>query len=43
MTQETPYVMSLDEARQLAGQLVMIRLPITQLDAETAQLSKFMK
>ena len=40
MTQETPYVMSLDEARQLAGQLVMIRLPITQLDAETAQYLK---
>ncbi|MFZ6690989.1 glycoside hydrolase family 3 protein [Undibacterium sp. SXout20W] len=40
MTQDKQYVMSLDEARQLAGQLVMIRMPITSLDEVSAHYLK---
>ncbi|WP_428718667.1 beta-N-acetylhexosaminidase [Undibacterium curvum] len=40
MTQETPLVMSIEEARRLAGQLVMIRMPGTQLDEAAAAFLK---
>lgn len=39
-TQETNAVMPIEEARRLAGQLVMIRMPITSLDAESAAYLK---